>query len=242
MAEAAGGGDGDACRPPPPRVLVLHGLVPAPAGEDDGREARLLARLPIAMQAEITRYRRAEDRMARIAARLLLGTALTRLGLGAHAGLEAWERTAAGRPFLRGVPGVDVSLSHSGGWAAAAVGLGCRVGLDIEPWQRAIGPDAFAFLLTGAERARIAALAPDEAAAARELLRCWTLREAVLKADGSGLLAEEDAIRAIGEGRYPHGRRWHVRHWAAGPGWLALATDAEAARIDIEQTVPAAPG
>jgi 4'-phosphopantetheinyl transferase len=210
------------------RALVL--LCRLPADDAEGHARRGLALLPPALHAEIVRYRRAEDRLARVAARLLLRHGLRMLGLREHSGLEGWRRTPSGRPYLEDCP-ADFSLSHSGDRVAAALGRGCRLGIDVE-FHRPLDPQVFAFLLTPEEQARIAAAA---AAAAGEddgtaaFLRFWALREAVLKADGSGFLVPDETIRAIGRGHYPGGRRWHIDQRDLDGGCLALAVDRAAA-------------
>ncbi|MFF3838767.1 4'-phosphopantetheinyl transferase family protein [Streptomyces sp. NPDC001930] len=90
-----------------------------------------------------------------------------------------------GRPYLRGRPGVGVSLSHADGLVAAAVGPGA-IGIDVEPSTRRPGPvHVLRRLLPDAEFADFAeAAAPPDAGPA--LLRLWVRAEARLKAGRSG--------------------------------------------------------
>jgi 4'-phosphopantetheinyl transferase len=178
-----------------------------------------LRHMPAALLPGILRYRRPEDRLARAAARLLLRDGLRTLGLATAAALDGWRTEPGGRPFLEGRP-VDVSISHSGPWVGIAIGRNLRVGLDLEA-RRPVALQDFAHLLTAAEQASIAT-APDPTAA---LLQRWCLREAVLKADGAGFTLPDDAIRAIGDGRFPAGRHWETRALSRPEGYLALATD-----------------
>ncbi|MFE2855780.1 4'-phosphopantetheinyl transferase family protein, partial [Streptomyces lavendulae] len=80
-----------------------------------------------------------------LAARLLV-----RLCVARHTGLSLRASAPAqlcpgcgghghGRPYLRGRPGVGLSLSHADGVVAAAVGPGA-VGIDVEPSARRPGP------------------------------------------------------------------------------------------------------
>ena len=179
--------------------------------------------LPPALLPGIQRYRRVEDRLARAAARLMLRAMLRRLGHHSAASLEGWRNDPGGRPYLEGRP-VDFSISHSGRWVGLAIGQHLRVGLDLEE-RRPVALKDFAHILTPAEQARIAT-APDPASA---LLLAWCLREAVLKADGTGFILPDAAIRAIGEGHFPGGRHWETRALARPEGCLALATDRPAA-------------
>ncbi|MCX4661957.1 4'-phosphopantetheinyl transferase family protein [Streptomyces uncialis] len=83
-----------------------------------------------------------------------------------------------GRPYLPAHPGVGVSLSHTDGLVAAAVGPGA-VGVDVEPAARRPGPLSVLSRLLPEAGIREATARPDPGAA---LLRLWVRREALLKA------------------------------------------------------------
>jgi 4'-phosphopantetheinyl transferase len=204
-----------------PRLHVA--LCTLPPGDAAHGLEQAMRHLPAALLPGILRYRRAEDRLARAAARLMLRAGLRRLGLPGAATLDGWRNDPGGRPYLEGRP-VDLSISHSGRWIGIAIGQDLRVGLDLEE-RRPVAPRDFAHLLTPGEQAGIAT-APDQAAA---LLQRWCLREAVLKADGAGFTLPDSAIRAIGDGHFPGGRHWETRVLARPEGCLALATDRPAA-------------
>jgi 4'-phosphopantetheinyl transferase len=114
--------------------------------------------------------------------------ALTRSMLAALCGLRTRDvrfgRTSEGRPYLLG-GGLDFSLTHTGGFVAAAVCTRGRVGLDAEPARSGPGP--------GREvQVADAYFDPAEATLVRRdgreaFIRLWTLKEAVLKATGAGL-------------------------------------------------------
>ncbi|GAA2437796.1 hypothetical protein GCM10010191_61010 [Actinomadura vinacea] len=116
----------------------------------------------------------------------ILQAAVERLGLRAP---PAVRREPYGRPYLAHPDGsrwdVDFNISHSGDLVGVAVGVGGRVGLDVQQaprpgWERIarrwLHPD---------ERRRIDALPP--AGARREFTRVWAVREARCKATGRGL-------------------------------------------------------
>ena len=99
-----------------------------------------------------------------------------------------FEYTPHGKPSLasRGEAALEFNLSHSGELAVLAVTFGRRVGVDVERRKRDRDLEGLA------ERF----FAPDEAAAIRSLpsparvaafYRCWTRKEAFLKARGEGL-------------------------------------------------------
>jgi 4'-phosphopantetheinyl transferase len=116
------------------------------------------------------------------------------------------------------------NLSESGGWALLGVSQ-APLGVDLELvaeapdievlWRRHFGT---------AEAAPLGALPPEERQA--QGLRRWTRLEALLKLDGRGLAALEDAGAAWAAGRY---RAW-VLQLELGPELAASAAMAEAPR------------
>jgi 4'-phosphopantetheinyl transferase len=89
-----------------------------------------------------------------------------------------------GKPFLPDCP--SFNLSHSGSWVACAVGRSEPVGIDVEAFEHL--QDYRDLLATTTHPAEYRSI--DEAAPDRRLAlfkRCWTRKEAVLKATGKGL-------------------------------------------------------
>ncbi|MFE9740662.1 4'-phosphopantetheinyl transferase family protein [Streptomyces sp. NPDC006477] len=119
---------------------------------------------------------------------------LVRLCVARHTGLP-WDESAPaqlcpscgrhghGRPYLRGHPGVGISLSHADGLVAAAVGPGA-VGIDVEPATRRPGPLRVLRRLLPEAEIREATAQPDPGPA---LLRLWIRAEARLKAGRNDL-------------------------------------------------------
>lgn len=123
---------------------------------------------------------------------------------------------------------LQVSLSHSAGFVACAVGT-VRVGVDIECPLRERDLLALAGSLYPLEFLR--ALEGCDADARRAMFfRRWTLDEAHGKADGRGIglhALREQAWRPV-----PHGRvdGWT---WDVPGGWLAVAVCGDAGRQEI---------
>jgi 4'-phosphopantetheinyl transferase len=141
-------------------------------------------RLDAAEQARAARFRQAADREAYIAVHALLRALLSALP-GAPPPQD-WRFAAepAGRPVALGL-GLGVSLSHTGGMVACAVGPR-ETGVDVEALDRAVAPEVLApSCLTQDEAAAMLAL--PVAARPGRFLRLWTLKEAVAKATGEGL-------------------------------------------------------
>ncbi|WP_415947156.1 4'-phosphopantetheinyl transferase family protein [Streptomyces sp. KLOTTS4A1] len=91
-----------------------------------------------------------------------------------------------GRPYLRGLDQIDVSLTHAEDLIAVGVSRNGRIGVDTEPLGRGLDFRLLSpHLCTPAELRAFEAL-PAEARDA-EMLRLWTLKEAYSKALGQGL-------------------------------------------------------
>jgi 4'-phosphopantetheinyl transferase len=177
-------------------------------------------------------FRTPEQRDAFTAAHALVRTALSVYGRCAPA---EWRFAISphGRPSVLEADKLSFSLTHAGPRAAVAIGGGQALGLDLEfirPERDAL-PLARRFFAP-AETEWLTGLAPAERPAAFAAL--WTVKEAVLKARGSGLT---EPLRSAEVELDPSGRPvqvrapggpWAVRSWSPEPGWcaaLAVSTD-----------------
>ncbi len=125
---------------------------------------------------------------ARAGLRRILGA---ELGIAAHT--LAFTYGEHGKPALHGYPDLHFNLSHSGERALLAISTQGEVGVDLEQLRAraAVLPLARRFL-SEAESAYVTAAqgrARDHA-----FLRCWTRKEAVLKATGRGIGVDTRAI------------------------------------------------
>ncbi len=114
------------------------------------------------------------------AARGLLAAALSAEGIRLT-GDEVWKTDRFGKPHLEGLPGVTFSLSHSGHYAACALGQ-TPVGVDVQ--MTGSVREAVVRRQFSAQEARAIAASPDPE---RMFARIWTGREAYLKKLGCGL-------------------------------------------------------
>ena len=104
----------------------------------------------------------------------------------------AFAYGGAGKPVLMGGDGMpQFNLSHSGGWAALAVTAKHTIGIDIEA-TRPVTEDIAERFFSPAEVRAISAYAPVERPAA--FFRCWTRKEAFVKALGDGLNCPLDSF------------------------------------------------
>lgn len=185
-----------------------------------------LTKIPQRVHGEITRFKRLQDRLARLVARRLVSKALDASGLGWFSDLNCWQKDPRGRPFLDGCM-ADISISHSSPWAVAALVVSSRVGVDVESFVP-LELDSFRDYLTEVELEDIA----NASDPARKVIECWALREAILKADGRGLLVSKEEIRDIHSMESSRGGQWHVHSIEIGRACICLATDRRDAKIE----------
>ena len=179
------------------------------------------------------RFLRHGDRVRFIAARCLLRRTLAE-ALDARPERLAFAYGAHGKPALAAsfdASGLRFNLSHSGGRALLAVARGRDVGVDLERIRPVrFGPKiARRFFSDGEQRTLdgFTGSAWDE-----EFFRCWTRKEAFIKAVGDGLSfplksfsvpmareAEAEAVQVHDGSRTS--RRWILSAVDAGPGFLA---------------------
>ncbi|MFC9342252.1 4'-phosphopantetheinyl transferase family protein [Streptomyces sp. NPDC057020] len=133
-----------------------------------------------------------------------------------------------GRPYLRGRPGVGISLSHAEGLVAAAVGPGA-IGIDVEPAARRPGPlHVLRRLLPDADVAEAAA-SPDAGPA---LLRLWVRAEARLKAGQVGESGQTSHTGHTGQTGQSAQGELRLLDWTDRPR-SAVAAAASATRVTI---------
>jgi 4'-phosphopantetheinyl transferase len=217
--------------PPPLATDEVHvwrvALAQPPAGF-----ARLADRLSPDERRRAARFRFERDRrryqVAHGALRELLGAYLDdrpeRLGFveGTH-----------GKPVLAPPHGAELrfNLSHSGELALCAVSCRREVGVDLEQVRELADADALARrFFADAESKALAALPADERLAA--FFRCWTRKEAYLKAVGAGLLQALDGFQVSLQpeagpcalnvsGRPEETARWSLRGLDVAQGYVA---------------------
>lgn len=140
-------------------------------------------------------------------------------------------------------PAPSFNLSHSGGLAALAVSFDAVVGVDVEA-HRLMAEEDIAYALSPAERRQLSGLGVLEREAA--FFRFWTLKEAFIKALGTGLslplhdfdmrLADDggEPLLARLAGAADEPARWRFRLFDAGPGFgAALAVRTEGRHLKV---------
>src|SRR5262245_1116395 len=158
--------------------------------------------------------------------------------LGLAPAALAFAYGPSGKPRLAGAADLDFNLAHSHELALCAVTAGRPVGVDVE-WQRPIA-DMLAVARTAFSPAeRAALLARPEAERLPTFYRCWTCKEAYLKARGDGLTLPLDSFDvALAPDRPPallanrldpaEPGRWSLHVFAPAEGYVgALAVAGE---------------
>ena len=157
-----------------------------------------------------------------------------------------FDTTALGKPFVRpsarATAAPAFSMSHSECIALVAVSADHPIGVDVERVRPL--PDIDHLLerfFTSHEQASILAMNPDDKLAA--FYRCWSRKEAVLKASGLGLSADlgklsvdwdespRPRVRTVNAGLSPTDQ-WSLVHLELLPGF----TGAVAAAVPIRAT------
>ncbi len=176
--------------------------------------------LPHEQAQSIAANRRPVDRALRVLVRVLLGYALQRItGRPGGEFLSRLFIDSYGRPQCAGL---HFSFSHTLPYAVCALappGWTGRIGVDVESVQ-ALQVDEFSNAFTLAELTDIKTTTDPS----QELIRRWTIKEAALKADGLGFLADPLTVHTdFGcQGRLANGLYWkHVP--LDEKCWLTLA-------------------
>lgn len=146
--------------------------------------------------------------------------------------------------------GPAFNLSHSDGWAALVVAPGVAgtvpIGVDIEA-ERAVGDGVAARFFSASEYAALCALPARDWSSG--FYRCWTRKEAVIKAAGSGLSTPLDSfdvtltpgdparITRVSGDLAPVGT-WSLCHLDLGPrfvGAIAAVTEGKKIRLSVKE-------
>jgi 4'-phosphopantetheinyl transferase len=135
--------------------------------------------------------------------RYVAGRGLLRVLLGSYLEVAPaqlrFEYTQHGKPLLPDA-GLSFNVSHSGDHALFAFGPGLEVGVDVEVMRREPAEEEVAERFFAASEVKALRALP-RAAQAEAFLRCWTRKEAYVKARGDGLsLSLQDFEVTLGPG------------------------------------------
>jgi len=198
--------------------------------------ARLAVHLAPDEAARAARFRFSRHRRRYTVARGVLRELVAGY-LGIQPGEVAFRYGARGKPHLAGGGDLELNLSHSSELAVVGFARGAGLGIDVERLRSMPrGLDIAERFFSAAERRALAAL-PEERRES-SFFRCWTRKEAYLKAVGDGItvslagfdvtLAPEEPPRILHvDGDPGRGAAWSLVHLEPAPGYLgALALPA----------------
>jgi len=170
------------------------------------------------------RQRAAAARLPNVARRYVLARGLLRGALagllGSNPARIAFRYGPQGKPFLDAESKLRFNLSHSGDIAVLAVAFDSDLGVDVERIRPGVNvPQIANRYLSRTDAARLSDLPAEESN--REFFRCWTKREAYLKALGTGLAGSDAAMRELAR---VEGMANAIQEFAPADGYLgALA-------------------
>jgi 4'-phosphopantetheinyl transferase len=196
-------------------------------------EARWQKLLSSDESTRASRFHFSRDRQRFVASRALLRTILASY-LATDPNALSFSYSKKEKPSLGPVhagSGITFNISHSGGIALFAFTRRREIGVDVEQVRSDFDLEAIARRFFSAhEQAQLDALPPEEKAAA--FFRCWTRKEAYIKATGDGLslpLTQFDVSLGAGDttallATRPDSSgagRWLLQEVPAGPGYVA---------------------
>jgi 4'-phosphopantetheinyl transferase len=224
-------------------VQVWYAALDQPAW----RMAQLSRTLSPDEQERAARFRFEHDRYRFIAGRGILRELLARC-LAVDPGDVVFSYGPHGKPALAGRWRGELlrfNLAHSAGVALCALAHGREVGVDVEALRPTADLDQIAERFFSAqERAALRAL--PRAAQLAAFFRCWTRKEAYIKARSTGLsfpldqfdvALDDDRRSALLEVRGEPGEaaRWLLRDLPAGQGFVAaLAVEGHSCRLTYQ--------
>ena len=185
---------------------------------------------------EITRAARfhfADDRQRFVASRAWLRTILAAFLVAEPSELN-FSYSKNQKPFLGSAyaeSGISFNISHSGGIGLYAFARRREIGVDVEQIRRGFDVESIADrFFSASEREKLAALPESEKVDA--FFRCWTRKEAYIKAIGEGLslplsqfdvsleALETNALLATRPDSSEAGQ-WSIREVSGGAGYSA---------------------
>jgi len=146
-----------------------------------------------------------------------------------------------GKPALEGESGLCFNVSHTDGLALMAFVMRRTIGIDVENLVRGVDAQRLAErFFSERERQALRSLRGDELQAA--FFRCWTRKEAYIKAKGDGLslalhefdvsIAEQDRDALLATRPDPtEAARWTVCDVPMGTGYVAAVAVAEMTKV-----------
>jgi len=145
----------------------------------DSKYKKYFSQLPPLMKENVTKYRVKEDRYRTLVGKILLLRYLTKY---TNATLDDVKLTEYKKPYLEN-QSIDFSISHSGEYVIVAFSKNTKIGIDIEYLNKNIDLCDFNSVFLEHEIKEI----HNANNKIEKFYKIWTLKEALLKAEGKGL-------------------------------------------------------
>lgn len=187
-----------------------------------------MRRLPEPIRKKILRFRRWEDRQARILGYLMLLEGLQCCGYAVGA-LGDILVDRFGRPYI--AEGVDFNISHTDEWVTCAVTSQGRIGIDIEK-IRPIDLSDFKDYMSPGQWQKI----KESENMYETFFDFWTIKESTLKADGRGLSMPLEQVESHGDKAVLEGKTWFLKKLnISNSSSCHLASTLESPLIEMNQ-------
>lgn len=224
-------------------MSVVHLWVALESQLDDAIEARYRGFMSEEERDSERKFLVEGARRLHVLARGLQRMVLASCLRGVEPAALTFEKGPKGRPALAppfDSSGIDFNLAHTAGMVVMAVSAGTRPGVDIESAGKPAPLAAARRYFSVREVAALDAL-PD-AEQSRRFLRLWTLKEAYLKAIGTGIAGGLGSMTFHLDGGFaferaadPEAARWQFRQYLVGPDHLvALACPPTPRPLEVE--------
>jgi 4'-phosphopantetheinyl transferase len=183
-------------------------------------------------RARAERFRFADKRSQFVTTRARLRQCLA-LATGTPAGEIEIHVGASGKPFLAGKTRsseIQFNVSHTDALALIAITRGQAIGIDVESLGRSVNSRLAEDYFSARERDAIASLPSAQVPAS--FFACWTRKEAVLKATGTGIAHGLDSFDVATDPEIAHCRTqlqsedgsadtWYLETLPCGAGYAA---------------------
>lgn len=186
--------------------------------------------LPDILAKKINRYRKWEDRQSVLFGKLLLLKGLQEYGFPTNC-LKQLEYNKMGKPYLTSAP--SFNISHADNYVVCAFNPKGRIGVDIEK-IKSVELNDYQFLFDKESFRAIRQAADPEGA----FFENWTIREAILKADGHGLTEDVKNIILSDQIAEYKETQWYIKPLLLQVGYLThLAIEHQEEAIEVKKIV-----
>ena len=209
-------------------TMIVIGIIKIEQG-DELHLAHYLRKLPAFMQEKITNYRRQDEQLRSVLARVILKQLLIEQGFN-NAILEDYRTDEYGRPYIN--EAIDFTISHADDYVMCAVSKTTRVGIDVEK-MRDICIDDYSISLSDKELEELT----NSTDPIHDFFTLWTKKEAISKANGKGLaILLPDMI--IGNNSASCGQTiWNLKELLINPQYVAHIAYSGSNELKIKQFI-----